>query len=85
MVLALFVASVYHVNMMTFSDQIRRAIEKSGMTRYRISKLADIPESTLSRFMSGKGINTESLDLIAKVLGLNITTNQPKLTPKKGR
>jgi hypothetical protein len=44
-----------------FSDQLRRAVDASGLSRYRIAKLLGVSESLLSRFMadsllfSGKG------------------------------
>ena len=61
--------------MKTLSDQIRRAIETSGQSRYRISQTTGIPESSLSYFMSGRrGLSLESLDLIGMHLGLVITT-----------
>jgi hypothetical protein len=63
----------YNQAMMRFGDQIRRAIETCGMTRYRLSKLSGIPQSTLSRFMAGKSMTTEVLDQLADVLGLCVT------------
>lgn len=63
------------------SDQIRRAVDASGMSRYRICKELGIAESTLSRFMAGKGgLSMENLDALADLLGLDITTG--KGTPK---
>lgn len=55
------------------SDQIRRAVEASGLSRYRISKQLGIAESTLSRFMSGQGgLSMEYLDRLAELLDLRI-------------
>ncbi len=58
-----------------FSDQIRRAVDSSGLSRYRICKDAGIDQATFSRFMTGKvGLSIPTLDALADVLGLNITT-----------
>ncbi|MHB1033514.1 MAG: helix-turn-helix domain-containing protein [Pirellulales bacterium] len=67
------------------SDQLRRAIQESPKTRYRIWQETGLAESTLSKFMSGKGgLSVEGLDKIADCLGLNLTTEQVPKT-KKGR
>ena len=71
---------------MKLSDQIRRAVDASGLSRYRISKELDIAESTMSRFMSGGGLSQSNIDALASLLGLNITTNRPKWrTPRKAK
>jgi hypothetical protein len=55
------------------SDEIRRAVDSSGLTRYRISKSLNIAESTMSRFMSGQGgLSMEYLDALAELLDLHI-------------
>jgi transcriptional regulator with XRE-family HTH domain len=61
-----------------FSDEIRRAVDASGLSRYRICKEIDITESTMSRFMNGTGgLSMASLDKLAELLALSITT-RPK-------
>ncbi len=77
------------LRMKTFSDQLRAAIDGSGLTRYRIARLAKLPESTLSRFAHGKPMTTDSLDAVARVLKMKVvaersTTGAAK-RPKKGR
>ena len=57
------------------SDQVRAAVDASGLSRYRIAKKMGIAESTMSRFMSGSGLTMEHLDLLADLLKLNITTD----------
>ncbi len=65
------------------SDQIRQAVDASGLSRYRISKELDIAESTMSRFMSGQGgLSMENLDALADLLELDIKTR--RRTGKKG-
>ena len=46
-----------------FSDQIRSAVDASGLSRYRIAKEIGIGEATMSRFMTDKGgLSMASLD-----------------------
>ena len=67
----------------SFSDQIRRAIEQSGLSRYAICKQIEVDQSTMSRFMHGKGgLSMEALDRLARVLGLAVVT---KTESKKER
>jgi transcriptional regulator with XRE-family HTH domain len=55
------------------SDQVRRAIEASGLSRYRICKETGILQSVMSRFMNGQGmLSMERLDALADLLDLNI-------------
>jgi transcriptional regulator with XRE-family HTH domain len=65
-----------------FSDQLRRAVDASGLSRYRIAKEIGVSESLLSRFMSGKWLGEENLDALAALLGLNIVAD--KRPNKKG-
>ncbi len=66
------------------SDQIRRAVVGSGMSRYRICKELGLAEATMSRFMSGKGgLSMETLDALADFLDLNITAGRCRRS--KGR
>lgn len=61
------------------SGAIRRAIEKSGMSRYEICKATGIDKAGMSRFMSGeRGLTTASLDKLAPLLGLRIVVDPPK-------
>ena len=65
------------------SDQLRKAIETSGMSRYRISKETELSEPTLSRFMSGeRGLTTTALDNLADFLDLNLTQGGKPLDAK---
>ena len=55
------------------SDQVRQAVGGSGLSRYRICKLAGIDQATFSRFMAGKaGLSLPTLDALADVLGLDV-------------
>jgi transcriptional regulator with XRE-family HTH domain len=65
-----------------FSDQLRQAVDASGLSRYRIAKLLGVSESLLSRFMSGKWLGQENLDALAALLDLRVAAG--KRPKKKG-
>ena len=55
------------------SDQIRQAIDDSGLTRYRIAKETAIDESTLAKFYNGHaGLSMDALDRLGEYLKLRI-------------
>lgn len=63
----------------TFADEIRQAIAESGMSRYRICKEIGMDQAAMSRFMAGKlGIQLRTLDRLAALLNLHITTGKRK-------
>ena len=65
------------------SDQVRRAVDASGRSRYSICKEADIDQATFSRFMAGKvGLAMTTLDDLADVLGLDILASGPATSAK---
>ena len=66
------------------TDQIRQAVDVSGMSRYRICKLLNITESSMSRFMGGGGLRIQQIDALAELLGLDIVSNKRR-TSKKSR
>jgi transcriptional regulator with XRE-family HTH domain len=56
-----------------FSDQIREAIDASGMSRYAICKAIGITQGVMSRFMHGRGgLSLETIDKLAELLGLTV-------------
>ena len=58
-----------------FSDQIRAAVDASGMSRYRICREIGLSQPTMSRFMAGKsGLSMETLDRLADLLGLVVVS-----------
>lgn len=59
------------------SDQIRQAVDGSGMSRYRICKLMGIGESTMSKFMAGAWLGRGNMDALAELLGLSIAVDRP--------
>lgn len=55
------------------SEQVRKAIETAGVTRYRIAKETNVSEATLSRFMSReRGLTLKVLDRLTEYLGLQL-------------
>ena len=55
------------------SEQVRRAVEESGMTRYAICMAIGMHESVMSRFMNGKGgLQQDSMDALADLLEIDI-------------
>ena len=57
----------------TLSDQMRRAVDESGMSRYAICKATGMDQANMSRFMSGEtGLTLETADRIAKLLNLEL-------------
>jgi plasmid maintenance system antidote protein VapI len=55
------------------SNDLRHAINTCGQNRYAICKALRIPQSNLSRFMSGRGgLSLERIDRLAVHLGLKL-------------
>ena len=77
------------VRRIKLSDQIRRAIDASGVTRYRIAKEIGLDHAVCSRFMADKsGLSVKNLDALADVLGLDVVARGPvRVSPpaKPGR
>jgi plasmid maintenance system antidote protein VapI len=67
------------MNSEPFSDQLRRAIDESALSRYAICKAIGVHQSTMSKFMNGKGgISIQVLDRLAELLGLTVVVKKPK-------
>ena len=61
------------------TEQVRRAIAESGISRYRIARETGIAESTLSNFMADKrGFSLASLDALGDFLELDIVAHATK-------
>ena len=62
-----------------FSDEIRAAVERSGLSRYAICKELGIPQSSMSRFMSGENwLGQDTLDALAELLDLHVSAGKPR-------
>ena len=55
------------------TDQLRKAIDDSGLTRYRIAKLTGVSESALSQFYNGhRGLSMEAMNALGECFELTI-------------
>ena len=66
------------------TDQLRQAIDDSGLTRYEIAKRTAIDESALAKFYNGhRGLSMEALNALGEFLQLRITLGRKP--DKKGK
>ncbi len=66
-------------------DQLRQAIEESGMTRYVIAQRTGIDNAALSRFVHGeRGLSMEAIDALGECLGLTIVKKAGRRGKKGG-
>jgi transcriptional regulator with XRE-family HTH domain len=55
------------------AEQLRRAIERSGKTRYRISMESGISQAVLSRFVNRqRELSLANADALCEALGLRV-------------
>jgi transcriptional regulator with XRE-family HTH domain len=65
------------------SDQIRQAIDDSGLTRYRIAQETGISETALALFYNGqRGLSMKALNALGEFLQLKIILGRK---PEKGQ
>ena len=66
------------------TDQLRQAIDESGLTRYQIAKETGIDESALAKFYNGhRGLSMEALNTLGEYLELTIVSMGTILFPKR--
>ena len=66
------------------TDQLREAIDASGLTRYQIAKETGIDESALAKFYNGhRGLSMQALNALGECLELTINMRRKPI--KKGR
>lgn len=59
------------------SDQLRAAIEKSGLTRYRLAKDAGVTQIMLDRFVSGeRDLRLATAAKVAAALNLELASRK---------
>lgn len=69
--------------MVKLTDQLRDAIDGSGMSRYAVAKAIGLDQATLSRFMSRKaGLSLDTVDKLGEFLGLELVVTRK---PAKGK
>ena len=70
------------------SQQLRDAIDASGLSRYRVCKEIELSESTMSHFMAGEcGLSLTTVDRLGELLGLSVVAETKPQTKRanKGR
>ena len=66
------------------TDQLRQAIDDSGLTRYQIAKATGIDESALAKFYNGhRGLSMDALNALGEYLQLTIKLGRK--ADKKGK
>jgi len=67
------------------TDQLREAIDGSGLSRYAICKAIMLDQATMSKFMKRKqGLALDTVDKLGEFLGLQLVTAKKPPT-NKGR
>jgi plasmid maintenance system antidote protein VapI len=57
----------------SWNDQIRAAIQKSGLSLYRVAKDSGVNVAPIQRFMAGEhGLTVNSAERIGRVVGLEL-------------
>jgi len=71
-----------HLDKLT--DQLRKAIDDCGLTRYEIAKQTGIDESALAKFYNGqRGLSMKALNALGEFLQLKIVLGRKP--EKKGK
>jgi DNA transposition AAA+ family ATPase len=60
------------------TEQLRKAIDECGMSRYELCKKIGMDQGTMSRFMAGKTLSMRNMDLIGEALRLSIVAEKGK-------
>jgi len=55
-----------------FRAAVLAAMEARGWTQYRLAKVADVPQPTVSRYLAGAEIKSPQLEKLAGALGLEL-------------
>jgi transcriptional regulator with XRE-family HTH domain len=65
----------------TLMDQLRRAIEAAGESRYKICQSTGIDQSSLGKFVRDEGgLSLDNIDKLAHYLGLELVQARKKGT-----
>jgi ribosome-binding protein aMBF1 (putative translation factor) len=66
---------------MSIDQQLREAIDKSGLTRYRIAKDAGVEYDVLRRYLDdGRDLRLSNVEKLAAYFGMKLTTPKRKGT-----
>lgn len=60
-----------------FSDQLRRAVKRSGYSQYTICRETGIDKSVMSKFVRDlRGLQMDTVDTLCEYLGLRLTADK---------
>jgi DNA transposition AAA+ family ATPase len=66
---------------MSIDQQLREAIDKSGLTRYRIARDSGVDYAALCRYLDeGRDLRLSNVEKLAAYFGMRLT---PPKTPKR--
>ena len=61
----------------SLADQLRQAINESGLTQYRIAKESGVQQTILSRFATGeRNVQLDTADKLAAYFGMSLNPPQ---------
>ena len=65
---------------MKVTDQLKRLLEESPVSRHRLCLLSGVDAGCLASFIAGRrGMSMESLDALGEVMGLTLTASKATL------
>jgi DNA transposition AAA+ family ATPase len=68
------------------TDQLRQAIDDSGLTRYQIAQQTGIDQSALAKFYNGsRGLSMQGLNALGECLQLSIKMGRKPAKQQKGK
>ena len=71
---------------MSITEEVTRAIETCGMTRYALAKESGVSQGELSRVVAGqRSMTLQTLDRLAPFIGVDIVVKRPLRARKSGR
>jgi plasmid maintenance system antidote protein VapI len=59
-------------------EALRKHIERSGLTRYRISQDTGVDQATLCRIVAGKACSVETADILLNYFEITIAKKKKK-------
>ncbi len=70
---------------MTFQEQIGRALQTSGMSRFELSRQSGVAYSVIHRFLAGQNdVNLRTAERLCRVLNLGLApVRKSKKRPKE--
>jgi transcriptional regulator with XRE-family HTH domain len=61
------------------SDEIRQAVERSGLSQAEIARQIGVSRAMICRFLAGdRGLSMDALDRLGRLLNLHIQVGKPR-------